>query len=211
MAVSYLGPFSITPIVWTRVWHTFQSLTFFIRARECCLLVLNSVTSPPQWICKPEPRDMHDVCVFIYVWSEVLRPFIPSSNSAFSLRLMPLRLVVGATPTSINSSDSPLPLLTAAQRVHSPHLRSLLRPPLNESRFHDSITVRPCLPHTYMSKQTCSRPLQLPCPLPCSPSHPFVRNRTVAPSSVPQLVVLRVSCEWSPACSQGLPMPSCFC
>jgi hypothetical protein len=29
--------------------------------RECCLLVLDSVTSTPQWIRQPKPRDV--VCV----------------------------------------------------------------------------------------------------------------------------------------------------
>jgi len=29
------------------------------------ILVLNSVTSTPQWIHQPEPRDMHDVCVIV--------------------------------------------------------------------------------------------------------------------------------------------------
>ena len=34
----------------------------------CCLLVLNSVTSTPQWICQPKPRDVvHDVCACLYV------------------------------------------------------------------------------------------------------------------------------------------------
>ena len=34
--------------------------------RECCLLVLDSVTSSPQWIRQPKPRDVvHDVCVFV--------------------------------------------------------------------------------------------------------------------------------------------------
>jgi hypothetical protein len=33
---------------------------------ECCLLVLDSVTSTPQWIRQPKPRDcVHDVCVFV--------------------------------------------------------------------------------------------------------------------------------------------------
>jgi hypothetical protein len=32
--------------------------------RECCLLVLDSVTSTPMWIRQPKPRDVvHDVCV----------------------------------------------------------------------------------------------------------------------------------------------------
>ena len=46
-----------------------------IAERECCLLVLNSVTSTPQWIRQPEPRDVvHDVCVCVCVnvCSEVL-------------------------------------------------------------------------------------------------------------------------------------------
>ena len=28
------------------------------RVSVCCLLVLNSVTSTPQWICQPKPRDL---------------------------------------------------------------------------------------------------------------------------------------------------------
>ena len=150
------------------------------------------------------------MCAFVYVWSEVLRPFIPLD--LFAHAFLALRLSHFASCRAVRrGGGEPEEFIEACVAPTATHLPSLLRPPLTESRFHDSITVRPCLPHTYMSKQTCSRPLQLPCPLPCSPSHPFVRNRTVAPSSVPQLVVLRVSCEWGPACSQGLPMPSCFC
>ena len=48
----------------------------------------------------------------------------PSSTSAFSLGLIPLRLTLGATPTLIGSSAPPLPPLTAAQRAQSPHLQS---------------------------------------------------------------------------------------
>jgi hypothetical protein len=34
--------------------------------RECCLLVLHSVTSTPQWMSQPKPRGcVHDVCVFV--------------------------------------------------------------------------------------------------------------------------------------------------
>ena len=34
--------------------------------RVCCLLVLDSVTSTPQWIRQPKPRGcVHDVCVFV--------------------------------------------------------------------------------------------------------------------------------------------------
>jgi hypothetical protein len=36
------------------------------RESVCCLLVLDSVTSTPQWIRQPKPRDVvHDVCVFV--------------------------------------------------------------------------------------------------------------------------------------------------
>jgi hypothetical protein len=34
------------------------------RESVCCLLVLNSVTSTPQWI-RPGARNVHDVCVFV--------------------------------------------------------------------------------------------------------------------------------------------------
>jgi hypothetical protein len=70
-------------------------------ARVCCLLVLDSVTSTPQWIRQPKPRDfVHDVCVVcVNVCSEVLGIFSPwisgyafSSTLTFSLRLMPLTL-----------------------------------------------------------------------------------------------------------------------
>ena len=37
-----------------------------LKERESCLLVLNSVTSKPQWIRQPKPRDVvQDVCVFV--------------------------------------------------------------------------------------------------------------------------------------------------
>ena len=37
------------------------------RESVCCLLVLNSVTLTPHWTrqLNPEPRDVHDVCVFV--------------------------------------------------------------------------------------------------------------------------------------------------
>jgi hypothetical protein len=97
--------------------------------RECCLLVLDSVTSTPEWIGQPKPRDVHDVCVFICKCvlgspraSQPLNVFAYdfSSTSAFSLRLMPFRLAVGATPAFIGASAPPLPSLTAAQRIHPP-------------------------------------------------------------------------------------------
>ena len=43
--------------------------------------------------------------------------YVFSSTSVFSLRRMPLRLAVGATPAFIGSSAPPLPSLTAAKRV----------------------------------------------------------------------------------------------
>jgi hypothetical protein len=48
--------------------------------RDCCLLVLNSVTSTPQWIRQPKPRDVvHDLCVClcVNVCSEILGLFSP--------------------------------------------------------------------------------------------------------------------------------------
>jgi hypothetical protein len=35
------------------------------KKKRCCLLVLNSVTSPPQWIRQPQLREMHDVFSFL--------------------------------------------------------------------------------------------------------------------------------------------------
>jgi hypothetical protein len=36
------------------------------RYRECCLLILDSVTSTPQWIRQQKPRDVvYDMCVFV--------------------------------------------------------------------------------------------------------------------------------------------------
>jgi hypothetical protein len=70
----------------------------------CCLLVLDSVTSTPQWIRQPKPRDdVHDVCVFVCKCvlgsSRASQPlnilaYAFSSTLAFSLRLMPLRRAV---------------------------------------------------------------------------------------------------------------------
>jgi len=97
--------------------------------RVCCLLVLDSVTSTPQWIRQPKPRDVHDVYVFVCKCvlsspraSQPLNVFAYafSSTSAFSLRLMTLRLAGGATPAFIGVSAPPLPSLTAAQRIHPP-------------------------------------------------------------------------------------------
>jgi hypothetical protein len=96
----------------------------------CCLLVLDSVTSTPQWIRQPKPRDcVHDVCVFVCKCvpgsSRASQPLnfqlcLFFSTSVFSLRLMPIRLAVGATPAFPGSSAPPLSSLTATQRAH-PH------------------------------------------------------------------------------------------
>ena len=68
-------------------------------------IVLNSVTSTPQCIRQPEPRDVHDVCVFVCKCvlgspraSQPLNIFAYafSSTSAFSRRLTPFRPPIGA-------------------------------------------------------------------------------------------------------------------
>ena len=72
--------------------------------KKCCLLVLNSVTSPPRWIRQPQLRAMHGVCVCffsLFFW----RPWtsagchapVFSGTSAFSLCLTPSRLTPSAT------------------------------------------------------------------------------------------------------------------
>ena len=58
-----------------------------------------------------------------------------SSTLAFSLRLMPLRLAVGATPSFPGPSAPPPPFLTATQRVHPPHWPSSPGPPLCTSNM----------------------------------------------------------------------------
>ena len=81
------------------------------RARACArrerVLFIDSVTSTPQWIRQPKPDVVHDVCVCVCKCvlrspraSQPLniRLCLFSSTTAFSLRLMPLRLAVGATP-----------------------------------------------------------------------------------------------------------------
>ena len=41
----------------------------FVLESVCCLLVLDSVTSTPQWIRQPKPRDgVRDVCEFVSKW-----------------------------------------------------------------------------------------------------------------------------------------------
>jgi len=84
------------------------ALSILDEKREC-VLYINTVTSTPQWIRQPKQRDVvNDVCVClcVIVCSEILGLFSPwisgyafSSTLAFSLRLMPLRLAVGATPS----------------------------------------------------------------------------------------------------------------
>ena len=61
------------------------------RQREFCLLVLNSVTSTPQWIRQPKLRDVvYDVCVF--VCHSVLRS--PRALQPLDIRLCPLALIM---------------------------------------------------------------------------------------------------------------------
>jgi hypothetical protein len=45
--------------------HTDMRRVVGLQEIVCFLLVLNSVTSTPQWIRQLEPRDMHYVCVFV--------------------------------------------------------------------------------------------------------------------------------------------------
>ena len=115
-------------------------------------MVLDSVTSTPQWIRQPKPRDdVHDVCVFVCKCvigsSRASQPldilaYAFSSTSAFSLRLMSLRLAVlavGATPAFLGSSaPAPrLPSLTAHARAHPDY--TLLDPRVCPTCFFISI------------------------------------------------------------------------
>jgi hypothetical protein len=69
--------------------------------RESCLLVLDSVTTTPQWIRQPKPRDdVHDVyvfvCKFILGRSRASQPlnilaYTFPSTSTFSLCRMPIK------------------------------------------------------------------------------------------------------------------------
>jgi len=57
--------------------------------RECCLKVLDSVTSTPQWIRQPKPRDcVHDVCVFVCKCV----PGSPRASQPLNIRLCLLAL-----------------------------------------------------------------------------------------------------------------------
>ena len=111
--------------------HTYTACTATVtnaspcpRERVCCLLALNSVTSTPQWIRQPKPRDgVYDVCVFVCKCvlrsSRASQPlnilaYAFSSTSASSFRLMPLRLAVSAAsafqaPPLLHSRPSPPP------------------------------------------------------------------------------------------------------
>ena len=62
------------------------------RERVCCLLVIDSVTSTPQWMRQPEPRDVHHVCVLatvlcvnasVNLCSKVPGPFSPRTRPCF--------------------------------------------------------------------------------------------------------------------------------
>jgi hypothetical protein len=110
--------------------------------KVCCLSVLDSITSTPQWIRQPKPRDVPDVYVFVCKCAlgspKASQPlnilaFAFPKTSAFSPRLMPLRLAVGAAsafqaPPLLHSRSSPPPngLILLAYPLHLP---SSLRPP----------------------------------------------------------------------------------
>jgi hypothetical protein len=89
--------------------------------KKFCLLVLNSVTSPPRWIRQPQLRAMHGVCFFV-LFLEASHPAdvsapVFSGTSAFSLRLMPSRLTPCATSAlTVSSTLPPLPLLALRAR-----------------------------------------------------------------------------------------------
>ena len=91
--------------------------------RECCLLVLNSVTSTPQWIRQPEAAW---VCVWCWcAWclrvsmcSDILGSlslltsgYASSGTLAFSLRRMPPRPAADAALTHTGSSAALHPTL----------------------------------------------------------------------------------------------------
>jgi len=80
-----------------------------------------------------------------------------------------------------------------------------------EARVGHLATIRARHLHAYMSLGHVPGPCNCSCPPPCSASLPFVRSRTVVPCLVPQVGVSRVSGELGLTCSQGPPMPSCFC
>jgi hypothetical protein len=89
--------------------------------RVCCLLVLDSVTSTPQWIRQPKPRGcLHDVCVFVCECvlgrSQVSQPLnlrlCLLQHFGFLTSLVPSRLAAGAMSALPGSSASLLPPLT---------------------------------------------------------------------------------------------------
>ena len=56
--------------------------------RVCCLLVLDSITSTPQWMRHPKSRDVvYDVCVYVYTHtnkdSESRVPYVTDHDDVF--------------------------------------------------------------------------------------------------------------------------------
>jgi hypothetical protein len=115
---------------------------------------------------QPKPRDdVHDVCVFVRKCvlgtSRASRPlnilaYAFSSTSAFSLRLMPLRLAVVATPAFPGSSAPALPSLSRPVGSHRlwalgpQHITASTIPP----RVRDGQTS-PHRPRLVVSRSTC--------------------------------------------------------
>ena len=89
-----------------------------VSKKKCCLLVLNSITSPPRWIRQPQlsgVQCMVCVCV-LFFFADVPAPVF-SGTSAFSLRLMPSRLTPGTTSVlTVSFTLPPLPLLALRAR-----------------------------------------------------------------------------------------------
>jgi len=122
-----------------------DALRTFQDPRYSGFMVLDSVTCAPQRIRQPKQRDdVHDVYVFVCKCvigssraSQPLNILVYAfySTSAFSIRLMPLRLAVGAATAFPGSSALALPSLSANQRAHPPHLPSSLVPPLYTSNM----------------------------------------------------------------------------
>jgi hypothetical protein len=91
--------------------------------RVCCLLVLNSVTSTPQWIRQPEAAwvcvwCLCAWCLRVSMCSDILGSlslrtsgYVSSGTLAFSLRLMPPRPAADAALTHTGSSAAVHPTL----------------------------------------------------------------------------------------------------
>jgi hypothetical protein len=239
--------------------------------RVCCLMVLDSVTSTPQWIRQPKPGDVvYDVCVFecrcvlrslFFVSARTNkrhhhhpRAFQPldfrlclfqhfgflSSPHAIQTRSRhhpsfsgPLCFSTPVPRRHPTGSASSLALFTWASTVHTKHddLTNDKPNKLNKTKENngqkESQFLFVCFPlnqrlipwplsalavftHTYPIGHVPG-PYKCPRSAPGSSSLLLVRSRTVAPCPVPRVGVSRVSCEWDPTGSQGLPTPSYCC